>query len=223
MTPKRIERSEGLTARVYQEIEKMILTGDLEPGSRVNEVGLAEQFEVSRGPVREATRALVKAGLLVSIPARGVFVREMSDVEIDENNDVRALLTGLLCSRAAARRTDKHVRQLEALVRDMDEAIAVDQVAKYYAINLDYHGLIGRIADHGCAHRIYDDLIRETHSLRRSLHSPGQTNAEHREIVQAIRDKDLERARALGEEHVLHGKRRWLASIKAGARKAATA
>jgi DNA-binding GntR family transcriptional regulator len=215
MSTKRIERTEGLTSRVYQEIENMILSGSLEPGSRLNEVNLAEQFEVSRGPVREATRALVKAGLLVSVPARGVFVREMSDTEISENYDVRALLTGLMCARAAERCSARDVGQLDALVGGMDEAIAANKIPRYYRINLDFHGLIGRIADHGCSLRIYDDLIRETHSLRRSLSSPGQTNSEHREIVEAIRRGDADKARVLGEEHVLHGKRRWLDSLPA--------
>ncbi len=223
MHTRRIERTAGLTTRVYQEIEKMILSGDLEPGSRLNEVSLAEQFAVSRGPVREATRALVKAGLLTSIPARGVFVREMSETEISENYDVRSLLTGLVCGRAADRRTDKQVAQLDALVRGMDEAIAANQVPRYYRINLEFHDLIGRIADHSCAHRIYDDLIRETHSLRRSLFSPGQTNSEHRAIVDAIRERDHDKARVLGETHVIHGKERWLASLGARSLKAARA
>jgi DNA-binding GntR family transcriptional regulator len=219
MNTRRIERAAGLSTRVYQEIEKMILAGDLEPGQRLNEVNQAEQFAVSRGPVREATRALVKAGLLVSIPSRGVFVREMSETEIGETYDVRALLTGLMCSRAAELRSDKQVARLEALVRGMGEAISDGQIPRYYRINLEFHDQIGRIANHGCAHRIYDDLIRETHSLRRALASPGQTNDEHRMIVEAIRDGDKEKARALGEAHVLHGKQRWLATLGASSRK----
>src|SRR3546814_15816966 len=62
MTTRAIQRAEGLASRVYQEIERMICSGDLEPGSRVNEYSLAEQFAVSRGPVREATRAPVETG-----------------------------------------------------------------------------------------------------------------------------------------------------------------
>ncbi|MER9952116.1 GntR family transcriptional regulator [Mesorhizobium sp. M0047] len=77
-----IERTASLAVRVYAEIERMILTGDIQPGSRIKEAVLAEQMAVSRAPVREATRALVEAGLLVSVPARGVFVREMSQREI---------------------------------------------------------------------------------------------------------------------------------------------
>lgn len=222
MHGQRIERAEGLAARVYQEIERMILAGDLEPGSRLNEYALAERFAVSRGPVREATRALVEAGLLVSVPTRGVFVREMSDAEIGENYDVRAVLTGLMCARAAELRTDEDVAALEGYVAAMDAAIAVGQVREYYRINLDFHGRINAVSAHSCARRVYDDLIRETHSLRRALFSPGQTNGEHREMVAAIKAGDAEAARRLGEEHVLHGKTRWLASVAAEPPRAAT-
>lgn len=215
MSLKPIERTESLTARVYAAIEGMVVSGSLEPGARLNEVLLAEQLAVSRGPVREATRALVKAGLLVSIPARGVFVRKMSDREIGENYDVRALLTGLMCARAAQLRTEADVGRLARLVGDMDRAITDDRIAEYYEINLEFHDLIGRIAGHGCAHRVYDDLIRETHSLRRSLSSPGQTNSEHRGMVEAIRAGDADLARRRGEEHVLHGKERWQAALRA--------
>ncbi|MBH0239607.1 GntR family transcriptional regulator [Methylobrevis albus] len=215
MSLKPIERTESLTARVYAAIEDMVVSGSLEPGARLNEVLLAEQLAVSRGPVREATRALVKAGLLVSIPARGVFVRKMSDREVSENYDVRALLTGLMCARAAQLRTEADVGRLARLVGDMERAITEDRIADYYEINLEFHDLIGRIAGHGCAHRVYDDLIRETHSLRRALSSPGQTNSEHRGMVEAIRAGDADLARRRGEEHVLHGKERWQAALRA--------
>ncbi|RWO30999.1 MAG: FCD domain-containing protein [Mesorhizobium sp.] len=209
-----IERTESLGARVYSEIERMILTGDILPGSRINEAVLAGQMAVSRAPVREATRALVEAGLLISIPARGVFVREMSHREIAENYDVRSLLTGLMCAQAAERRTEAETAKLKRVISDMDTAIAAGRIVRYYEINLAFHELIGRIADHSCARRVYNDLIRETHFLRRWLSSPDQTNLEHRSIVEAIECGDAELARRRGCEHVLNGKARWKASIE---------
>ena len=212
-----LQRPESLSAQVHREVERLVLSGQLEPGSKVNEHNLAEQLGVSRGPVREATRALVQAGLLVAIPARGVFVRELSETEISENYDVRALLTGLMCARAAERRTETVIDGLNRLIIEMDEAIEQRAIVRYYKANLAFHGLIAQISDHACSSRIYDDLIRETHFLRRSLHAPAQTNEEHRAMVQAIADGDVERARRLGEEHVLHGKKRWLSSLTEGA------
>lgn len=209
-----LQRSESLAAQVYKEVERLITSGHLEPGGRVNEYTLAEQLGVSRGPVREATRALVQAGLLVAVPARGVFVREMSETEIAENYDVRALLTGLMCARAAERRRDEDIAELEKLIVLMDGAISKGGITQYYKTNLRFHNLIAQVADHACSSRIYDDLIRETHFLRRSLHAPAQTNEEHRAIVDAIARGDADLARRLGEEHVMHGKRRWMASLR---------
>lgn len=214
MPVKPLQRAESLSAQVYREVERLVLSGQLEPGSKVNEYTLAEQLGVSRGPVREATRALVQAGLLVAVPARGVFVRELSEIEISENYDVRALLTGLMCARAAERRTDSVIAELNRLIVEMEEAIGQRAILAYYKANLAFHGLIAQVADHACSSRIYDDLIRETHFLRRSLHAPAQTNEEHRDMVAAIAAGDVERARRLGEEHVFHGKRRWLSSLK---------
>ncbi|WP_185983818.1 GntR family transcriptional regulator [Aureimonas mangrovi] len=207
-----IARAEGLSSKVLREIERLILSGELLPGERVNEYALAEKLAVSRAPVREATRALVQMGLLTSIPARGVFVREMSDTEIAENYDIRALVTGLMCERVAERRSDAEVEELAALVRGMDEAVRSTDVPRYYEINLTFHRRIGEIADHGSALRLYDDLIRATHALRRSLFAPGTTNSEHAELVEAFRERDVGKAKRLGEEHVLHGKRRWKAA-----------
>lgn len=213
LSAKPVERNEGLTSRVYSEIERMIVAGDIEPGSRLNEAVLAEQMLVSRGPVREATRALVKAGLLVSVPAKGVFVREMSDKEIAENYDVRAMLTGMICEQAAARRGDGDIAVLRRMIEEMDAAIEANEIARYYEVNVEFHDLIGHISGHSCAHRIYNDLIRETHSLRRSLSSPDFTNAEHRILVDAIEARDGDLSRQLGIDHVMHGKKRWKASL----------
>jgi DNA-binding GntR family transcriptional regulator len=96
----------------------------------------------------------VQAGLLVAIPARGVFVREMSHTEIGENYDVRALLTGLMCARAAERATDASIAELNRLIVRMDQAIGRHAIVAYYKANLEFHNLIAQMADHACSSRI---------------------------------------------------------------------
>lgn len=217
MDLKALERGKTLTERVAGLIQEMLISGALEPGERVNEASLAEKLAVSRGPVREATRALAGAGLLTVIPGRGVFVREISNKEIAENYDIRALLTGLICSFAAKRRTEADIAELCNLVEEMELAYREDRFIDYYRININFHDAIGRIANHSSANKIYNDihtdLIRGMHNLRRSLAIPLQTNREHRKIVEAIRLGDIQLARRLGEEHVLNGKERWKASL----------
>lgn len=217
MDLKALDRGKTLTERVSGAIQEMLLSGVLEPGERLNEAALAEKLAVSRGPVREATRVLAGAGLLTVIPGRGVFVREMSNKEIAETYDVRALLTGFICSIAAERRTESEIADLDNLVKEMELADREGRISDYYHININFHIAIGRIADHSCANRFYNeihtDLIRGMHNLRRSLAVPQQTNIEHRQIVDAIRLGDIELARKCGEEHVFSGKERWKSSL----------
>lgn len=217
MDPKSIDQGETLTERVAGAIKEMLISGALEPGDRLNEAALAEKLAVSRGPVREATRALTGAGLLTVIQGRGVFVRKMSNKEIAENYDIRALLTGFICSSAAQRRTEDEVTELTNFVAEMELADCENRITDYYRVNIEFHVAIGRIANHCFANQLYNeihnDLIRGMHNLRRALAVLPQTNSEHRQIVDAIRLGNAERARQCGEDHVLNGKERWKASL----------
>lgn len=217
MDIKALDRGKTLTERIVGAIQEMLISETLVPGDRLNEAALADKLAVSRGPVREATRALAGAGLLTVIPGRGVFVREMSNKEIAETYDVRALLTGFICSSAAKRRSESEIDELIDLIEKMELADREGRITDYYDLNICFHDVIGRIANHSCANRIYNeihtDLIRGMHNLRRSLAIPQQTNSEHRQIVDAIRHGDIELARKCGEGHVYRGKERWKASL----------
>jgi DNA-binding GntR family transcriptional regulator len=78
LTPLQLVQSSSLPALVQAEIEQLILSGELAAGQRLNESELAIRFGTSRGPVREALRALEECRLVRSEKNRGVFVREIS-------------------------------------------------------------------------------------------------------------------------------------------------
>ena len=214
MTAIALRRTQSLTAIVHREVERMILSGELKPGQRVNEQALAGRLGVSRGPIREALRALERSGLLTSIVNQGVFVREIADEEAAEIYDVRAVVFGFVCERLAGRITAERTAALERLVAAMDEAIESNDSPGYYKLNLQFHDAILDFAEHGRAKQTYESLIKETHLLRQSsLTSPArmrESNDEHAAIVKAIAAGDGMTARRLAEQHAHHGKRRWL-------------
>ena len=115
-------QSSSLPALVQIEIERLILRGELRIGQRLNESELAVRFGTSRGPVREALRALEEARLVRSEKNRGVFVREISVAEADEIYDIREALDELIGQRVAERATPGQLRELAAVVEDMDGA-----------------------------------------------------------------------------------------------------
>lgn len=204
-----IERGEKLSVLAYRQIEAKILSGDLKPGERLNEHRLSVANGISRGPIREACRSLERAGLVVAVPGKGVFVREISDRHLDEIYDVRAVLTGLMCGLAAEHADQEACNELRQLNDEMRSASIDGDQDAYYTINLKFHDYISDLAENETAKRVYDGLVKETHAHRIAVLSTEESIEEHSGIIEAISGGDWDKARRLGEAHVQSGKRRW--------------
>lgn len=211
-----IVRTRSLASLVAQEVERLILAGEISPGTRLNEQALAARLGVSRGPVREAIRGLERGGLVVAVVNQGSYVRRVSAEEALDLFDLRVVLTGYACARLAAAITAPQLATLRGHVAAMDEAIRADDAAGYYAHNLDFHADLLRFAGNARAQRIDDDLGNELHLFRRrALVQPEnmrESNAEHAAIVRALATGDAAAARAAGEAHITSGKQRFARS-----------
>src|ERR1700722_16032171 len=108
-------RAETLSSLVAEELERMIIRGELQAGDRINESALAEMLSISRGPIREACRSLEKSNLVKVVTNRGVFVREMSVAQAAEIYDVRAHIFGLAGRLAASRVSLREIAELLAM------------------------------------------------------------------------------------------------------------
>jgi DNA-binding GntR family transcriptional regulator len=211
-------RARSLTAIVHDELERMILSGELKPGERLNEQILASKLGVSRGPVREAARALERSGLVTSVVNQGVFIKKVDVSEALELYDMRAVVFGFACQRLAMRATEQDKSTLRGMVGDMEAAIERGDTARYFSLNLAFHDEIIRAAGHARAAQMYGSLLKESHLLRkRSLHSRAamkESNAEHARMVAAIEAGEPSVARTAAEEHHFGGKRRWLQTLQ---------
>ncbi len=208
-----------LTARVQASIESMIVNGELQGGDRVNEIALSEKFGTSRGPLREACRALAQEGLLVAIPNRGVFVREMVLREALEVYDIRASLNELIGALVAERITKEGLDELFVLLEEMDSHAASKNIEQYYPTNLKFHNKLVILTNNERLDRLYRSLVKELHLFRRKgliqLGSMRLSNEEHRQVVNAIAARDPIAAGAALKGHVLAAKQRLIAAIKA--------
>jgi DNA-binding GntR family transcriptional regulator len=195
-----------------REIERVILGGEYNPGDRINEKELALRFGISRGPIREALRTLEATGLVEQIPNRGVFVRRMSAAQADDIYEVRAALFALAGRLLASRATDEEVARLRAFVSAMDAAIARDDFDAYAAENFALHEYIVERAGNGVLASQYLGLIKQLRLYRaRSLmfgNAMRASNAEHRQMVEAIAARDPDRAQAAHYNHVATAKMR---------------
>ena len=140
-------QSSSLPMLVHKELERMILAGEIAIGAKLNEVALAERLGVSRGPVREAFRALEESGLVHLEKNRGVFVRQISIEEADEIYEVRAALDEWVGRRLAQMRQRVAFvgQQLERIVEHVAIADNSPQLGQKGAI----HGSIRRLRHGG--------------------------------------------------------------------------
>ena len=117
-------KQEPLTRSVREQIEGMIMRGEIAAGERPNEIALATKLKVSRGPVREATRLLAEAGLVTMIHNRGAFVRQIKLEDVLHVYDVRAGLAHTAGRLAALRATESQVAELRSFWQRMEDAIS---------------------------------------------------------------------------------------------------
>ena len=157
-------RAETLCSLVAEELERMIIRGELQAGDRINESALAQMLSISRGPIREACRSLEKSNLVRVVTNRGVFVREMSVAQAAEIYDVRAHLFGLAGRLAASRISLRDVAELRAMVAEMQEAKDIDT---YYPLNVAFHARLVEMSGNKRVAEIYNGLSKELHLFRR--------------------------------------------------------
>jgi phosphonate utilization transcriptional regulator len=211
-TALQLVQSSSLPALVHAEIEQLILCGELAIGQHVNESELATRFGTSRGPIREALRALEESRLVRSEKNRGVFVREISVTEADEIYDVREVLDQLIGQRVAERATPDQLRDLNAVVAEMDDATAMQDVKRYHALNLKFHDLLVDFAGNSRLAESYRLLTKELLLFRlRGLQDGGGfavSNTEHKAVVEAVAARDCTRAGHLLRQHAAKSRAR---------------
>ena len=211
-------RSRSLPDVVQGEIERRILDGEIGPGERVKENRLSVELGVSRGPIREACRTLVEAGLMAFIVNRGFFVREITRKDATDVYDVRASLMSLAARTLAARLTPEKLQNLALLIQQMDLAQQKEDFDAFYALNLEFHDRIVDYTENDRLKAISEGLVKELHLFRRrSLMLGGGlklSNREHKQILSALEARDPDRAAKAMEEHILAGKARFLKSSR---------
>jgi phosphonate utilization transcriptional regulator len=213
-------REQSLATLAQQELERRIVSGEMAAGAKLNEVDVATALGVSRGPVREAFRALSQAGLVRVEKNRGVFVRQIMLEEADEYYDVRAALEGLIGRLAARRSSIDEIEQLRGIVKRMMQVQKGRRPEEYFALNVEFHDVLARAARNNALLANYRGVVNQLDLYRRATISRSIENIplsteEHQAIVDAVALRDEQRAETLLSQHVLVSRERLHAALNA--------
>jgi DNA-binding GntR family transcriptional regulator len=193
----------SLTQIVVERLRDGIFDGDYAPGARLNIADLAQQFNVSPVPVREALRNLESEGLVRFRLNKGAVVRELSADEVRELYIIRLPLETLATITAARRAQPQELAALEALLAEMDAAMGSE---RWHALHGGFHQRINALARLPRLAQLSDLLRGQMRPYSRTYLNDrahiAQAQAEHYQILAAMRARDEARLRALTREHL---------------------
>ncbi len=200
---------QNASAAATELIHEAILDGRLEPGSRLKEEELARELGISRTPVREALLMLQADGLIVAEPNRGAVVRTHDAEDLRDLYQLRALLEGYATRLAAAKMSDDEIGLLRESC-DRFDAIADDDVRELVKENLLFHSAIHAAADSERLSWMVQRVIELPLVYKSYIwYSPDQKRISahyHRQIANALGDRDAERAELVMREHIFEAR-----------------
>ncbi len=181
-----------LADNIAQELEELIFDGTFSNGDRLDEVKLAEQFGVSRTPLREAFQRLALSGLVDLIPRRGAFVRQPGPVELMEMFEVMAELEAVCGRLAAMRISEEALKDLTDANAKCQQAVDDGDPDTYYLENERFHRIIYKQSGNSFLEQEASKLHRRLKPFRRQqLRFRGrmaQSMSEHQDIVHALEE-----------------------------------
>ena len=217
LVPIKLDNYKPLREMVFESLREAIILGRLKPGERLMEIQLAEEMGVSRTPVREAIRKLELEGFVVMVPRKGAYVAGISVKDIVDVFEVRAALEGLAAGLAAERITSEEMDQLERSLLKINAGSGEDFDAVVEG-DISFHDIIYNASRN---HRLVQIITHLQEQLLRfrmtSLSQPGRTKIaldEHKTIVEAISDRNVELAQTLAREHIENAEQSLLNALR---------
>ena len=206
LLPVKLDSYKPLREVVYETLRDAIRNGSLTPGERLMEIQLAEELGVSRTPVREAIRKLELERFVVMLPRRGTYVANLSLKDINEVFEIRAALDGLAAGLAAERITEEELEQMERLLVEIADCIEQHNNQKIVEADEAFHDILYRASRNERLVGIICNLREQFTRFRSvSINYPGRlqnTLEEHRQLVEAIAQRNPEAAQQKAREHI---------------------
>lgn len=191
---------------VFHTLRQAILRGELKPGERLMEIHLAQKLGVSRTPVREAIRKLELEGLVRMIPRKGAVVAEITISDLEDVLEVRMALEELAVKLACRMLTPEQLDEIGGLADEFEQTLYGEDVGACAQADMRFHEAIYEATGNGRLVQILNNLREQMYRYRmeylkdRDAHQ--QLVQEHAEILEALADRDVERALEASGRHI---------------------
>jgi len=190
---------------IYAALRERILSNDIAPGTRLIMRDVANEYEASDIPVREALRMLERDGLVETAPYRGARVTTLTAKDVEETYFIRSHLESIATGLAAERITEVELAQLDVLMGRMQAAVDAHDGPLFSRINREFHRTIVASCGNDMLREMTMDIWQRHSGFQRVFRMdpdrPAKSQSEHEGIMAALRDHDAERAAKLALLH----------------------
>lgn len=218
----RIQAIQNTAEVIAQCLKEMIYEAELKPGQPLIQERIAEMFQVSRVPVRDALQMLIGMGIVINVPRRGVIVRPLSQKLLDDLFEVRKILEGAAIRMVLRNATSEIHRRLDELIRQQSACLRAGDVKRYGKLDDEFHqteyGVAGNV-------RLVEliqsnwEMIKQARSASIVMPKHGKvwmarSMKRHKRILTALMKRDEEMAHSVILENIENSKREITACLR---------
>ena len=219
---------QSIRQRAYFFLQRKIASREFSAGSAVSELSVAKELGISRTPVREAIGQLVAEGLLEQIPNRGVVVVQLTRNDIVDLYEMREALEVYAAGKAAGlplnsgdlERLQSFADQILVLRNELIESgcaeLNTEQMHRFVVCDLGFHTLLMRLAANARILKVVNEtrLMIRIFAIQRTGHTGAdleRIHQQHRDVLRAVSERDVERAKRIVSEHIQNSQQERLA------------
>jgi DNA-binding GntR family transcriptional regulator len=207
---------------IAQSLKEMIYEAELKPGQPLIQERIAEMFQVSRVPVRDALQMLISTGIAVSVPRRGVIVRPVSWQSLEDLFEVRKILEGAAIAMVPTNSTAEHRRRLEKLIAQQTECLRDGDVKRHAGLDDEFHRTLYEVVENA---RLVElifanwEMIKQARSASTVMPAHGKawiatSLRRHKRLLAALKKRDATGVRDAVFENIDSSKREIVSCLK---------
>lgn len=195
----------SISEQVFTSLKKEILSGELQPGTRLLVMDIAKKFEISQAPVREALERLKQSGFITGIPNKGSVVSNITSREIKDIFELREIIEGFAVRQSMKQLVEQDFTYLEAIIEQMDQANEQNDVLAILELDMEFHGYFYKRCDNHMILELWNQMKMKVMRFMAISNRHFSTDALadwHLRLIDVLRSGNTELAEQAFIEHM---------------------